>query len=99
MIDFKNAIDIANKNAQSLIGKLNNVELESAILSDNNHLYEISLSYERQNNATDNQNLPNGLAQLASVMSHRRQYKTFLVDSDNGDFKGFKNANNHEFSS
>ncbi len=98
MIDFKNAIDIANKNAQSLIGKLDNVELESAILSDNNKLYEISLSYERQGNDISKQNIQTGLAQLASIMSHRRQYKTFLVDSDNGDFKGFKNTNAHEFS-
>ncbi len=96
MIDFKNAIDIANKNAQSLIGELENIELESAILSDNNHLYEISLSYERHHNEIDNKNLPSGLAQLAQVMSHRRHYKTFLVDSDNGDFKGFKNTNHHE---
>ncbi len=102
MIDFKKAIDIANKNAQSLIGKLENVELESAILSDNNKLYEISLSYERKGgdplSINKDNSLPSGLAQLASVMSHRRQYKTFLVDRKNGDFKGFKNVNNRGFS-
>lgn len=31
------------------------------------------------------------IVELIKVMSYRRQYKTFLVDKKNGEFRGFRN--------
>ena len=95
MISFEKAIEIAKTNASSLIEKSKNISLEGILISEDGKLYEVSLSYdiEEENPFSAKKNtdepISNGLSQLIKVMSYRRQYKTFLVDAKNGDFRGF----------
>ena len=100
MIDFEKAIDIAMKSATSLIENARNFSLEGVLLSDDNKLYEVSLSYDIEGKdplgADQGKGLAgnSGLLQLAKIMSHRREYKIFLVDSSSGKFRGFRNQKN-----
>ncbi|MFZ3192387.1 MAG: hypothetical protein WA154_04150 [Moraxellaceae bacterium] len=95
MISFEQAIEIATTNASSLIEKSKNLSLEGILISEDGKLYEVSLSYdiEGENPASISKNtnepVGHGLSQLIKVMSYRRQYKTFLVDAKNGEFRGF----------
>ena len=100
MIDFQKAIDIATTSAKSLIQNASNFVLEGVLLSEDNKLYEVSLSYDIEGKdplgGTDQGNkgglLGNtGLLQLSQLMRYRREYKVFLVDSGSGQFRGFKN--------
>ena len=102
MIKFQKAIDSAKENAKSLITNAQDFVLEEVLISDNNKLYEVSLSYDIQGkNPLDgsqgnNQTGSSGLSQLAKLMSYRREFKTFFIDVETGQFKGFKNQkNNH----
>jgi hypothetical protein len=98
MVDFKKAIKIGTENAESLVPDAKNFVLEGVLLSNDNKLYEVTLSYDLQgisplelgNKSADK--TTSGLMQLASLMSRRRGYKVFLVDSASGQFKGFKNS-------
>ncbi len=101
MISFENAIDSATTNAKSLIKNADNFVLEGVLLSDDNKLYEVSLSYDIKgkdlfNEAVQDKALAgnSGLLQLAAIMGYRREYRVFLVDSKSGRFKGFKNQKN-----
>lgn len=95
MISFEQAIEIAKKNADSLIEQSQNISLEGVLISEDGKLYEVSLSYDLEGKEpfADQKNsdeaVGNGLSQLIKVMSYRRQYKTFLVDAKNGEFRGF----------
>lgn len=95
MISFEQAIETATKNASSLIERSKNISLEGILISEDGKLYEVSLSYdvEGENPFSPKQNtdeaVGNGLSQLIKVMNYRRQYKTFLVDATNGEFRGF----------
>lgn len=97
MIEFQKAIDVATKNAKSLIKDAQNFVLEGVLISDDNKLYEVSLSYDIQGkNPLDGsqgngQTGSSGLVQLARLMSYRREFKTFFVDVNTGKFRGFKN--------
>lgn len=98
MIDFKKAKEIAIESAKSLIGELQNIELEGILISDNMELYEVSLSYDLENplelaqESSISANSENsGLSQLAKLMAYRKHYKVFLVDCKTGKFRGFKN--------
>lgn len=97
MISFENAIEVAKANAKTLIENSKNIVLEGILISDDKKLYEVSLSYDLQGSdpfetkQSDDSSVSNNLSQLAKVLAYRRQYKTFLVDSQNGDFRGFKN--------
>ena len=96
MIDFENAIDVATKKAKTLIQNANNFTLEGVLLSDDNKLYEVSLSYDIQGAdplARINQ-VKSGLAQLSYLIGYRRENKVFFVDSNSGEFRGFKNQSN-----
>jgi hypothetical protein len=97
MIDFNEAIEVAMDNAKSLIVGARNIGLEGVLLSDNGKLYEVSLSYDLQgkdplepqlSDSSGNSNL----SQLVKIMSYRKQYKDFLVDSNTGEFRGFKKS-------
>lgn len=95
MIDFEQAIKIAQDNAEKLVKGAKDFVLEEALISSNNKLYEIAISYElgpigglelpKKPRATTT-----NLATLASLLGKRREYKVFLVDSENGRFRGFK---------
>ena len=74
--DFDKAIEVATTNVKALVKNAKNIELEGAILSDDNKLYEICLSYDMQGESpflTNNDNL----SQLARLMRYRREYKVF----------------------
>ncbi len=97
MISFEKAISVATENAKTLVKSAKNIELEGVVLSQDNRLYEVALSYDLQGkNPLDidedsgNRSASN-LIRLAAIMGNRREYKVFLVDSNNGQFKGFKN--------
>ncbi len=98
MIDFKEAAAIATENAKSLVPEASNFKLEGAVLSGDDKLYEITLSYDlggrsplELQNTKSYKKASTSMAQLASLLSYRREYKVFLVDRSNGRFKGFKN--------
>lgn len=93
MIDFESAIKTAKDNAQSLIQNAYNFELEGVLLSSDDKLYEVSLSYDIDKNPVSEVS-SSGLSQLAKMMSYRRGSKLFLIDSHSGAFKGFKNDKN-----
>lgn len=96
MVDFQKAISVATVNAQALIQNASNFVLEGVLLSDDNKLYEVSLSYDIEGKdplGGGNQG-NSGLLQLAKLMRYRREYKVFLVDKNDGQFRGFKNQNN-----
>ena len=96
MVDFQEAISIAKKNAKELVSNASNFVLEGVLISNDNKLYEVSLSYDIEGN--DPLNVSNqgnsGLSQLAKLMRYRREYKVFLVNTSDGKFRGFKNQNN-----
>jgi hypothetical protein len=97
MISFEQAIEVATKNAKSLIENSRNIVLEGVLISDDKKLYEFSLSYDLQGNdpfevRQDNDGtVGSGLSQLVKIMGYRKQYKTFLVDGKSGEFRGFRN--------
>ncbi|GAB7537602.1 hypothetical protein AB4851_07280 [Burkholderia sp. 22PA0099] len=97
MISFEKAIQIATDNAKLLVKNARNIELEGVVLSSDNKLYEVSLSYDMQ--GKDPLSIDDGIGgagesnirRLARIMSYRREYKIFLVEVKTGIFKGFKN--------
>lgn len=97
MIDFSEAINVATQNAKLLVTNARNIELEGVVLSDDNKLYEVSLSYDMQGKdplgikEEESRTGAGNLYKLAKIMSYRREYKVFLVDRKTGQFKGFKN--------
>lgn len=92
MIEFEKAIEVATNNAKSLVKGASDFELEGVLLSNDEKLYEVTLSYNLSGKSPLDleNNSSSGLIQLAMLMGHRREYKVFLVDSSSGKFKGFK---------
>jgi len=93
MIDFEQAIKIAQDNVEKLVKGARNFVLEGALISSDNKLYEIAISYDL--GSVGGLELPKkkdstNLATLASLLGKRREYKVFLVDSQTGQFRGFK---------
>ncbi|RII74806.1 hypothetical protein [Pseudomonas monteilii] len=94
MIEFDEAIRTAGANVQKLIKHATNIELEGALISSDGRLYEITFSYDKNGSpsAMDQfQASAPGLKSLATILGKRREFKTFLVDSQTGAFRGFKN--------
>lgn len=97
MIGFIDAINIASKHVENLIKNAKNIELEGVMLSNDDSLYEVILSYDLINNNSsnlsnkDNNNRPFGVAELAKLMGQQRECKVFFIDSVKGQFRGFKN--------
>lgn len=96
MIDFDMAISVAYENVTKLVKGAKNLVLEGVLISSDNKLYEVTYSYDLERQ--DELGLPKGRATktsnlmvLASLMGKRREYKVFLVDSNSGQFRGFKN--------
>lgn len=97
MSSFEKAIDVATSKVKTLIPNSSNVALEGILISDDKKLYEVSLSYDLKGEDPfearqgDDMILGSGLSQLAKVMGYRRQYKTFLIDYNTDEFRGFRN--------
>lgn len=96
MIDFKQAIDVAVQNAKMLLEQATKLEVEEALLSDDDKYYEITLSYELNGRDplaaknTSSRMATTSILELARLMSYRKEYRTFLVIKETGKFKGFK---------
>ncbi|MDH1507913.1 hypothetical protein [Aeromonas caviae] len=94
MIDFHEAIKIAMNNVTTLIPKATDINLEGAMISADDRLYEINLSYEIPDNSfesiSDEIN-NNPLYAMTRLMRKRREQKVFLVNKLDGKFRGFKN--------
>lgn len=95
MIDFDQAVKIAEENATKLVKNARNFVLEGALISEDNQLFEVTLSYDIERPESpllDEPVLGANLAALAKLMGKRREYKVFMVDASNGQFRGFKNS-------
>lgn len=94
MIEFEQAIDIAVENVRKLVSSANSVSVEEVVLSQDEKTFEVTLSYKQigqdKLSTSDNSKGVHMGAALASFMDNRKRYKTFLVDSASGRFKGFK---------
>jgi hypothetical protein len=94
MIEFKEAISVAHANVTTLVSQARNIRLEGALLSADGALYEITFSYDVEG---EDMGIELGAAKgsnlltLAKLMGKRRENKVFLVDSETGKFRGFKN--------
>lgn len=89
--DFSKAIQVAGARLNEFVPAATNPEVEEAILSRDNKLYEITFSYD----VPPKQNLPGSLgeknlAYITALMRQRREYKVFLVDAETLTFKGFR---------
>ncbi len=97
MATFEDAIRVAKNKVKAFIPDSQNISLESAVLSDDQKVYEVTLSYDLRgedpsvSHNGDGTNQENGLSQLVKIMGYRRKYKKFLIDYTTGDFRGFKN--------
>ncbi|VVP67774.1 hypothetical protein PS910_00255 [Pseudomonas fluorescens] len=89
-LNFDAAVLVARSNIEKLVPKAKNVTLEEAMISSDGKLYEITFSYdlERENSASGA--AVDNIAKLASLMGRRREYKVFLVDAGNNEFRGFR---------
>lgn len=95
MIDFDEAIRIAQQNVEKLVKGAKNLVLEGALISADNARYEVAISYELEEDtppsAPDStQDTASNLMALVAIMKKRRACKVFLVDSHSGQFRGFK---------
>lgn len=91
-MNFKKAIEVAEKNARELVPSASDFTLEGAVVSGNN--YEITLSYYLTGKdplgLSGSGNEKGNMFKLATLMGMRREYKIFIVDKSNFEFKGFK---------
>lgn len=96
MIDFTQAITYAEQALNELQCGAVGIRLESALISEARDVYEIVFSYYLSD--TDDQfEVQNGdaeavsnLRELLNIMRMRRIYKTFLIDINDGSFRGFR---------
>lgn len=91
MISFNKAIAIAQENVNQLVPGAQNIVLEEIIISDDEKMYEVTLSYDLERPLTNPApgTKPGALSGLAYILGKRKEYKVFLIDR-NGQFRGFK---------
>ena len=91
-IDFQKAINIAKDELKKIQRDADNVNIEQAIISNDEKLYEITLSYEiiSKDNLSSNEKLPTNLQSLSMLLGRRKIYKTFLINTSDYKFRGFK---------
>jgi hypothetical protein len=92
-IDFQKAIVVAKEELRKIQVDATNINIEQAITSDNDKLYEITLSYEimlKDKFSLDEEKLPSNLQSLSRILRQKRVYKTFLINASDGKFRGFK---------
>ena len=92
-IDFQKAIDVAKEELKKIQVDATNINIEQAITSENDKLYEITLSYEimlKDKFSLNEEKLPSNLQSLSKILRQKRVYKTFLINASDGKFRGFK---------
>ncbi|QXG80655.1 hypothetical protein [Rhodospirillum rubrum] len=95
MIDFEDAVRIALENVEKLVKGAKNPVPEEALLSSDGKFYEVTVSYDLDGpGAFDTLNPSSkdasNLLTLAAIMGRRKEYKVFLINSENGNFGGFR---------
>ncbi len=94
-MDFKQAINAAKKSITDVVTDAKNIKLEEVMISSDNKLYEVTLSYESDETEDISEilgaKINANMKALASLMSRRRQHKVILIDSSNFSFRGFRN--------
>lgn len=91
MIDFQDAINIAEKNLVKLIKGANNLVLEGVLISKDDKNYEVSISYDVEGgNDLNLKGVDSNMFSLLALMKKRREYKVFLIEKSSGAFRGFK---------
>lgn len=103
MIDFDKAVTIAKDNLLKLLPDAEEIKLEGVLISEDDKIFEVTYSYlsgldlenlDKNKNSKFSKLLHNAgnFSTLAGLMRLRRDYKAFLVDAQNGSFRGFKLA-------
>lgn len=89
-LNFDKAIQSAIKGAKSML-EAKEFTLEEALISDDGKLYEITLSYttpiEALKGTSFNLQVSNPLMRR---LGERKEYRTFLIDSETFSFRGFR---------
>jgi hypothetical protein len=91
MIEFDEAVKVAGEQVTKFVNNAKDITLEGVLISEDSKLYEVTFSYELTKLNTHSASNLTTLQTLASLMSTRREYKVFLVDTRTGKFRGFKN--------
>jgi hypothetical protein len=94
-VSFQEAIKIAKDELKKIQIDAHTVNVEQAIISDDEKLYEITLSYEillKDNLSPNDEKIPTptNLQSLSMLLRKKRIYKTFLINMHDGKFRGFK---------
>lgn len=96
MIDFEQAVSIALSSVATLVRSAKNAVVEAAVISADETLYEVTLSYDldRSNDVSEHvgDSGSSNLKLLAELMGKRREYRIFLIDASLGKLRGFKMA-------
>lgn len=94
LVDFKQAIKLAENNARELLSNAKQFDLEEVIKEGNN--YEVTLSYLLQGEEPYKTSSAIGdsgslnIGKVIAALGTRRQKKVFII-SEKGEFKGFRN--------
>ncbi|MCS3429878.1 hypothetical protein [Klebsiella sp. BIGb0407] len=92
-INFDDAISTAYTNAEKLLPEAKNFTLEEVLLSDDQKLFEVTLSYTIPGLSSAS-NIPNlNINPLMRRLVDRKSYRVFLVDANTGVFRGFRMLN------
>ncbi|UFH48403.1 hypothetical protein [Pseudomonas sp. KNUC1026] len=90
MIDFKQAIQTAIEKVGELVPSAQSPVLEEAVISEDDKVYEITLSYNVDGPPPASGAAQAALAGLAGLLAHRREFRVFMIDKQSGDFRGFR---------
>lgn len=107
-LDFEKAIQIAKNELKKIQQDASAINVEQALISDDEKQYEITFSYQTELNDKLSANnkpslteslsinkdiLPTHLQSLSNILRRKRVYKTFLINIKDFKFRGFKNFN------
>lgn len=92
MLGVKEAVQTAKRYVQDIYEgeQVNNLLLEEAILDDSQHCWLITFGYD------SSRVIRESLGAMATFLNSPvkeetlRDYKTFMIDAENGEFKGMK---------
>ncbi|EED5477973.1 hypothetical protein UJ39_17100 [Salmonella enterica subsp. enterica serovar Tennessee] len=88
-VNFAKAIQVVKDNVSSLLPDATDFTLEEALLSDDELRYEITFSFMTPGTYTDSK-YGLGSNPLMNHLLAKKDYRTFLVDRDTYQFRGFR---------
>ncbi|CAG8865542.1 hypothetical protein PS627_01459 [Pseudomonas fluorescens] len=89
-LNFDTTVLVARSNIEKLVPNAKNVTLEEAMISSDGNFYEITFSYDLDQEDNAIGVAADNISKLASLMERRREYKVFLVDAGSNEFRGFR---------